>query len=84
MPSGKKAAGLTFYYITKTLIEDDGNVKEFVIEQLKKDTFKIIYSSDKALSHEKMTIIKKEMERYLEPEIEIIFKRQTKMESSKS
>ena len=34
LPSGKKAAGLTFYYITKSIIEDDGNVKEFVIEQI--------------------------------------------------
>ncbi len=41
LPSGKKAAGLTFYYVTKTVIEDDGNVKEFIIEQLKLDTFKI-------------------------------------------
>ncbi|WP_040252919.1 phenylacetate--CoA ligase family protein [Psychroserpens mesophilus] len=84
LPSGKKAAGLTFYYITKTLIENDGNVKEFVIEQLKKDTFKIIYSSDVELSHEKKNIIKKEMERYLEPGITIIFNRELKLKRSKS
>ncbi|MCB0382216.1 MAG: phenylacetate--CoA ligase family protein, partial [Psychroserpens sp.] len=84
LPSGKKAAGLTFYYITKTLIEDDGNVKEFVIEQLKKDTFKIIYSSDKELSQEKKSSIKKEMERYLESGITIVFKRETNLKRSKS
>lgn len=84
LPSGKKAAGLTFYYITKTLIENDGNVKEFVIEQIKKDTFKIIYSSDVELSHEKKSIIKKEMERYLEPGITIIFNRELKLKRSKS
>jgi len=84
LPSGKKAAGLTFYYITKTLIEDDGNVKEFVIEQLKKDTFKILYSSNEELSNEKINIIKKEMERYLEPKIEIIFKRELRLKRSKS
>jgi phenylacetate-CoA ligase len=84
LPSGKKAAGLTFYYITKTLIEDDGNVKEFVIEQLQKSTFKIVYSSDEELSNEKMSIITKEMERYLEPEINIIFSRKTKLKRSKS
>ena len=27
LPSGKKAPGLTFYYIMKSMIEDDGNVK---------------------------------------------------------
>lgn len=84
LPSGKKAAGLTFYYITKTLIEDDGNVKEFVIEQLEKDTFNIIYSSDDELSKEKMDIIKNEMERYLEPGIKIFFKREIKLKRSKS
>ena len=84
LPSGKKAAGLTFYYITKTLIEDDGNVKEFVIEQLKKDTFKIIYSSDDELSHEKKSIIKKEMERYLEPGITVLFSREPILKRSKS
>ncbi|WCO01632.1 phenylacetate--CoA ligase family protein [Psychroserpens ponticola] len=84
LPSGKRAAGLTFYYITKTLIEDDGNVKEFIIEQLKTDTFKILYSSDKELSSEKMNIIKKEMERYLEPGIKIIFKQEQKLARSKS
>ena len=84
LPSGKKAAGLTFYYITKTLIEDDGNVKEFVIEQLKTDTFKIIYSSDEELSDEKKSIIKREMKRYLEPEINIIFTRETLLKRSKS
>jgi phenylacetate-CoA ligase len=84
LPSGKKAAGLTFYYITKTLIEDDGNVKEFVIEQLQKSTFNIVYSSDEELSNEKMSIITKEMERYLEPEINIIFTRKAKLKRSKS
>lgn len=84
LPSGKKAAGLTFYYITKTLIEDDGNVKEFVIEQLKKDTFKIKYSSNEELSKEKTEIIKQEMERYLEPGIEIVFQREPKLARTKS
>jgi phenylacetate-CoA ligase len=30
---GKKSPGLTFYYVTKSIIEDDGNVKEFIIKQ---------------------------------------------------
>tara|TARA_R110002049_G_scaffold51245_1_gene145048 strand:+ start:11577 stop:12770 length:1194 start_codon:yes stop_codon:yes gene_type:complete len=52
LPSGKKAAGLTFYYVTKTIIEDSGNVKEFIVEQLTLDTFKISYVSLNALSEE--------------------------------
>ena len=45
LPSGKKAPGLTFYYITKSIIQDDGNVKEFIIKQTKIDTFEIEYVS---------------------------------------
>lgn len=84
LPSGKRAAGLTFYYITKSIIEDDGNVKEFVIEQVKKDTFKIIYVSSKKLSEEKKLIISNEMERYLEKGLQIIFEHQNQLQRSKS
>ena len=84
LPSGKKAAGLTFYYITKSIIEDDGNVKEFVIEQTKLDTFKIIYVSSKNLSEEKMQHITIEMEKYLEKGLKINFERQKKLVRSKS
>ena len=84
LPSGKKAAGLTFYYITKSIIEDDGNVKEFVIQQLKKDTFKIIYVSAENISEEKIEHITLEMETYLEKGLQINFKRQEKLIRSKS
>jgi phenylacetate-CoA ligase len=84
LPSGKKAAGLTFYYITKSIIEDDGNVKEFVIEQLKLDTFKILYVSAKQLSEDKISLIKAEMETYLEKGLNIIFERQDFIQRSKS
>ena len=84
LPSGKKAAGLTFYYITKSIIEDGGSVKEFVIEQLKLDTFKIIYVSSDELSEEKIHKITVEMENYLEKGLQINFERQEKLIRSKS
>ncbi len=84
LPSGKKAAGLTFYYITKTIIEDDGNVKEFIIEQLTKEMFKISYVSVKKLSEEKMKIIKTEMENYLEKGIDIKFEKLSQLQRLKS
>jgi phenylacetate-CoA ligase len=84
LPSGKKAAGLTFYYITKSIIEDDGNVKEFIIEQLKKDTFKIYYVSKNELSNEKIKIIKTEMKNYLEKDLTILFEKQNQLQRSKS
>ena len=84
LPSGKKAAGLTFYYITKSIIEDDGNVKEFIIEQLTKETFKISYKSASELSEDKIKRIKTEMENYLEKGLNIQFERQNQLQRSKS
>ncbi|AJR02863.1 phenylacetate--CoA ligase family protein [Siansivirga zeaxanthinifaciens] len=84
LPSGKKAAGLTFYYVTKTIIEDSASVKEFVIEQLKIDTFKIRYVSDSILSHEKITQINKAIETYLEPNLNIEFQRELVLNRSNS
>ncbi|MBT8304501.1 MAG: phenylacetate--CoA ligase family protein, partial [Bacteroidia bacterium] len=62
LPSGKKAAGLTFYYITKSIIENDGKVNEFIIEQHTTSHFKVIYVGVESLSEEKKETIKKEME----------------------
>jgi len=82
LPSGKKAAGLTFYYITKSIIEDHGNVKEFVIEQLKLDSFKIIYASNSNLSESQIKTIEHAMEKYLEKGLNIYFERQDNLERS--
>ncbi len=84
LPSGKKAAGLTFYYITKSIIEDDGNVKEFVIEQPSKSHFIIKYVSTSILSKKKIKTIKKEMENYLESGLDITFERLDKLQRTKS
>jgi len=84
LPSGKKAAGLTCYYITKTIIEEDGNVKEFIIEQHKKDTFLIKYVSKNPLSDQKIKQISEEMETYLEKGLHIQFERWNNLKRSKS
>lgn len=84
LPSGKKAAGLTFYYITKKIVEDDGKVKEFIIEQVDIKTFKIIYVSYETLTHKQTVSITQEMERYLEKGLYIIFERRDQLKRSKS
>lgn len=83
LPSGKTSAGLTFYYITKSIIEDDGNVKEFIIEQLNTSTFKIIYTCEQPLEDFKKDKIKAEMERYLEPGLVILFEQTKCLDRSK-
>ena len=84
LPSGKKAAGLSFYYITKSIIEADGNVKEFVVQQLELNIFKILYVSDENLPEEKIKKIKNEIETYLEKGLDIYFEKQDKLIRSKS
>lgn len=84
LPSGKKAAGLTFYYVTKTVIEDNVNVKEFIIEQLKLDTFKIIYTSSEDLSEGKIEAIKTAIEKYLETGLKVVFERREALKRTKA
>ncbi|MCR9182162.1 MAG: phenylacetate--CoA ligase family protein [Flavobacteriaceae bacterium] len=75
LPSGKSVPGLTFYYVTKSIIEDDGNVKEFVVVQTQKNTFEINYVSAKTLSQNEEIEIQKAMEIYLEKGLTLILKR---------
>jgi len=73
LPSGKKSPGLTFYYITKSIIEDDGNVKEFTIKQIKMDTFEIEYVSETILSAPQIQKIEQAIALYLEPNLKFSY-----------
>ncbi|HNP31923.1 MAG TPA: phenylacetate--CoA ligase family protein [Flavobacterium sp.] len=84
LPSGKKSPGLTFYYVTKSIIEDDGNVKEFVIKQTKIDTFDIEYVSELELTENQIQNIEKAITTYLESGLTFSFTRKEKLERSKS
>jgi phenylacetate-CoA ligase len=84
LPSGKKSPGLTFYYVTKSIIEDDGNVKEFVIKQTKIDTFDIDYVSQTELNLEQIQKIEEAIALYLEKGLIFTFFRKEKLERSKS
>nr|WP_315205753.1 phenylacetate--CoA ligase family protein [uncultured Flavobacterium sp.] len=84
LPSGKKSPGLTFYYVTKSIIEDDGNVKEFVIKQTKLDTFEIEYVSETELNLAQIEKIEKAIALYLENDLVFIFHKKEKLERNKS
>ncbi len=84
LPSGKKSPGLTFYYVTKSIIEDDGNVKEFVVKQTKIDTFDIEYVSELELTEVQIQQIEKAISMYLESDLTFSFTRKEKLERSKS
>jgi len=82
LPGGKTVPGLTFYYVTKSVIEDDGNVKEFVIEQTALDTFKISYTSERQLTETETQTIKKALYQYLENDLNLVFERVVNLERS--
>lgn len=75
LPSGKKSPGLTFYYVTKSIIEDDGNVKEFIIRQTKLDCFEIDYVSETSLTSKQIEKIHDAIALYLEPGLHFDFHR---------
>lgn len=83
LPSGKVVPGLTFYYVTKSIIEDDGLVKEFIVQQTETDKFRIIYVSENELSEEKLYSIKKAMDTYLEEGLQLEFVHQTILNRNK-
>ncbi|WP_264566947.1 phenylacetate--CoA ligase family protein [Flavobacterium sp. N3904] len=82
LPSGKKSPGLTFYYVTKSIIEDDGNVKEFVIKQTKIDQFEVDYVSEFELNTEQIEKINQAVALYLEPNLHFTFSRKKTLERS--
>jgi len=83
LPSGKKSPGLTFYYVTKSIIEDDGNVKEFIVKQTKIDTFEIDYVSEVDLTSSQIKKIENAIELYLEPNLKFTFIRKSILERTK-
>ena len=82
LPSGKQVPGLTFYYVTKSVIEDDGNVKEFIIEQTELDCFHITYVADTALTSNEEQHIRKAVVTYLEEGLTVHFKRVSVLDRS--
>lgn len=84
LPSGKTVPGLTFYYVTKNIISNDGNVKEFIIEQTKLDTFKIQYVAEKQLTKQEKLKVQKSIFEYLEKDLKLTFERTNVLKRSKS
>lgn len=72
LKSGKMVPGLTFYYISRALLESSGILKEFIIRQTALDTFEFDVVSDKALEETDIEELKKTAEEYLESGLNIV------------
>jgi phenylacetate-CoA ligase len=84
LPSGKIAPGLSFYYVTKSIMKDTGTVKEIKVVQTTLNTFEIHYASDNELSEKQMSNVRSALYEYLEPNLEVVFYRFNQLERSKS
>ena len=67
LPSGKIAGGLTFYYISRSILEEKAFIKEFIVRQTSLDTFEFDIVSDEFFSAEIEKTLKQKMDAYLEP-----------------
>ena len=84
LPSGKKSAGLTFYYISKKLLESGGFMREFIIIQKKLNHFHYQYVANRLISNEEKKGVQDAMELYLEKGLKITFERKNKIKRNKS
>ena len=84
LPSGKKSPGLTFYYISKKLLEDSGFMKEFVIRQKKLNHFHYEYVANRKINLQEIKKVQSAMELYLEKGLEITFEKTDVIKRSES
>lgn len=75
LPSGKTAAGLTFYYISRSVLESSGVLKEFIIRQTGLNEFRFDIVADRDLTEEEKELVKQKISLYLEPGLDIVLNR---------
>ena len=66
LPSGRKSPGLTFYYISRSILEKTTDIKEFIIIQKELDLFVFEIVSTKHITDKIVMELRKQMDLYLE------------------
>jgi phenylacetate-CoA ligase len=84
LPSGKISPGLTFYYISKKILESGSGIKEFIVKQKSIDFFSLEYVSSNELSPEERNLIFSAMNQYLEPGLKCEFLRKEHIERTQA
>jgi phenylacetate-CoA ligase len=82
LPSGKTSPGLTFYYVTKSIMEDSGIINEIKVFQTDLNTFEIQYSGKEQLNLQQEQNITKALYGYLEPNLIVTYKKVEQIERS--
>jgi len=84
LPSGKLSPGLTFYYISKKILEGGTRLREFYIVQKSKEHFELVYTADIELDEISIQRVVQAMDQYLEPGLTLKVKKVNKIEKAKS
>lgn len=80
LPSGKISPGLTFYYVSRSILESSGVLKEFIIKQEKINKFTFEVVTERDLTIQEQDEIKNKMDIYLEPGLDLEIKRVAKID----
>ena len=74
LPSGKVSPGLTFYYISRSILEKAGFINEFIIEQIELNKMRFVINANRPITAQEKALIEQRMDKYLEPgrELEIV------------
>lgn len=75
LTNGKKVPTFTFYYVIKDLISKGAQISEFMIEQMKDDSFVLFYVADQDLSESLENQLRKIFDQYISPEYPVYTRR---------
>jgi len=84
LPSGKISPGLTFYYISRSILESVGFIKEFIIRQVSLDTFVFEIVTEDKIDKKIFKVLRNNMDKYLETGLIIRVKKVDKIKRPKS
>ena len=84
LPSGKVVPGLTFYYVTKSLLQQEGLIREIVVRQHAIDSFEVIYVASRELNEKEKSEVKNLLDTYMEPGLDLQITRVEQIQRQKS
>lgn len=84
LPSGRRSAGLTFYYVAKSILETTNVIKEFIIRQVSLNEFIFDVVSERDISIDEYEVMKEKMDLYLEPGLNLVINRVERIERPRS
>ena len=84
LPSGKKSSGVSFYFITRSVMEKIDSLKEFIIRQVALDKFIFDVVTDEEISEADRKMIQKNLDTYLEKGLSFEINRVDKIKRTKA